>query len=182
MVAAAAAMSCTLAHSRTEWYSWPPGEEVRRRQALRREDGAVGAAARDREPRLDAGAPDRLERGVDDPRVLLDVRPHVAVRVAHLDLHVRAGLAHLDLTGELAQELHVLREELVVVIAGDEVDDGLLRVARDAARVDVALPRLGRLRRQRSPREARGRARRRASRRSRAFPSPCPDAPRARGS
>ena len=24
MVAAAAAMSCTLAHSRTEWYSWPP--------------------------------------------------------------------------------------------------------------------------------------------------------------
>ena len=44
----------------------------------------------------------------------------------------------------------MLGEELVVVIAGDEVDDGLLRVSRDAARVDVALPRLGRLRRQRA--------------------------------
>ena len=34
----------------------------------------------------------------------------------------------------------MLREELVVVIAGDEVDDRLLGVARDAMRMDVALP------------------------------------------
>src|SRR6476659_3016245 len=52
-------------------------EEVRRRQTLRREHGSVGASARDREPGLDPGAADRLERSVHDPRILLDERPHV---------------------------------------------------------------------------------------------------------
>ena len=46
----------------------PAGEEVRRRQSLRREHGAVRPAAGDRKARLDTGPPDRLERRVDDAR------------------------------------------------------------------------------------------------------------------
>src|SRR5262245_40457538 len=48
------------------------GEEIRRREALCRQDGAVRSAARDGEARLHAGPTDRLERRVDDARVLLD--------------------------------------------------------------------------------------------------------------
>ena len=126
----------------------PAREEVRRRKSLRGEHGAVRSAPRDREPRLDAGAPDRLERGLDDTRVLLDEGAHVAVRVAHLDLDVCTRLTHLDLLGELLEELDVLCEKRVVVIARDEVDDRLFRVAGDAMRMDVALAAFGRLGRQ----------------------------------
>ena len=98
------------------------GEEVRGRQTLRREHGAVRPAAGDRELRLDACAPDRLERRFDDARILLDVRAHVAIGIAHLDVDVRARLLLREPVRELAQELDVLLEQRVVVVARDEVD------------------------------------------------------------
>src|SRR6188472_952915 len=128
-------------------------EEVRRREAASRELRAVRPAPRDRHARLDARAADRLERGLDNAGVLLDERPHVAVRMLDLDLDLRARLAYLHLTRERLQELEMLREQLVVVVARDEVDDRLLSAAGDAVRVDVALAALCRLRREPSLRK-----------------------------
>src|SRR5262245_9129039 len=81
------------------------GEQVRGRQALGRQDRAVRAAPCDREPWLDAGAPNRLQRSLDNARVLLDERAHVPIRVSHLDVDLRARLTSLDLPGEVAQEV-----------------------------------------------------------------------------
>src|SRR5262245_17190506 len=121
------------------------GEEVRRRQALRREDGPVGASPRDGEPGLDPRPANRLERSVHDPGILLDERPHVAVRLAHLDVDLGARLAQLHVGGEAAQELQMLLEQRVVMVARDEVDDRLFGVARDAVWMDVPLAPLRRL-------------------------------------
>src|SRR6188472_2510484 len=86
-------------------------EQVRGRQPLGRQHGAVRAAACDREPGLDARTSNRLQRSLDHARVLLDERPHVPVRVLHLDVDLRARLTSLDLLGEITQELQMLLEE-----------------------------------------------------------------------
>src|SRR6187200_3296730 len=96
-------------------------EQVRGRQPLGRQHRAVRAAPCDREAGLDAGAANRLQRSLHDERVLLDERTHVSIRVSHLDVDLRARLASLDAAREIAQEVEVLLEERVVVIAGDEI-------------------------------------------------------------
>ncbi len=141
-------MSCTLAHSRTEWYSWPPVKRFGVGKALRGEHCAVRPSARDREPGLDARPADGLEGRLDHTRGLVDVRPHVAIRVPLLDLDVGARLACGDLGGKIAQKLDMRLEQIVVVVTRDEVDDRLFRASGDAVRVDVALPILRRLGRQ----------------------------------
>ena len=108
-------------------------------KTLRGEHRAVRPPARDREPGLDARPADGLERRLDHTRGLVDVRPHVAIRVPSLDLDVSARLACGDLGGEIAQKLDMRLEQLVVVITRDEVDDRLFRTSGDAVGMDVSL-------------------------------------------
>ena len=61
-------MSCTEAHSRTEWYSWPPVNRFGVGRPFCAQDGAVGAAADRLAHRLDPLRADRPLGDLDDLR------------------------------------------------------------------------------------------------------------------
>src|SRR3954447_15837951 len=103
-------MSCTEAHSRTEWYSWPPVNRfgVGRPIALSCEPsvpprigvrtGAIPPASSARPaPGPTAGGPDVGAR--------LQPVAHVRVLRPHLDLQPRARLGRDDLLGGAPQQL-----------------------------------------------------------------------------
>ena len=83
---------------------------------------------------------------VDDPRMLVDHRAHVAVGLLHLDRDPRTGLALLDLRRRgRCTSSRVPLEESVVVVADDQRDDGFLDRRGDARGMDESLAPLGRL-------------------------------------
>ena len=148
-------MSWTLAHSRREWYSEPPVKRlgVGRPRCERRAPSVP--------PRMivctgsTPSAAHGLHRGLDHLGVLVDHLAHVPVLLLLGDLDRRARLALANLVGEPADQRDVLGHLRRVVVADDEVDDGLLGAAGDLRGMDEALALLGRLRRERVPRQAR---------------------------
>ena len=131
----------------------PAGEEVRGREPLLREARAVGAAADDRVHRLDAGPPDRLLGDRDDLGVPVEHGSHVPVLLLDVERERRARLPPDDLGRQPPDEVDVLLEPFVVVVARDEPDRRLRRPAREAHRMDVPPRAPRRLGRERVPRE-----------------------------
>ena len=108
------------------------GREVRRRQSLRRQHRAVGAAADDLELRLQPGPARRLRRVLDRPRLLRDPVAHVPVLLAHVDLHLRLRVLALDLPADLAEQLRLHRQLRRVEVAEQTADLHLADAALDA--------------------------------------------------
>ena len=121
------------------------GEEVRRRQALLGQAGAVGAAADDAPHRLDARTPDRLLGRVDDLRVPVEDVAHVAVLPLDGERVRGSRLAADDLRDDAAHALDVLLELRVVVVAGDHPERRLRRGTGHPLGVHEALAPVGRL-------------------------------------
>src|SRR4029079_11509757 len=94
-----------------------PGEEVRRREAHRRQCRAVRAAADRGHLRLEPHTANGLLEVRDDLRVLLQRVAHVAVLDEGLDLDRAAVVRRGDLAGDGAQEVDVLVEEVVLEVA-----------------------------------------------------------------
>ena len=90
ITAAAAAMSCSEAHSRTEWYSWPPSKMFGVGRPICGEPRAVGAAADRFAQRLDALRPHRLLGGRHDLGIAFEVLAHVGVLPDHLEVELCA--------------------------------------------------------------------------------------------
>ena len=96
--------------------------------------------------RLDSCASDRRLGSRDDLGVTIEHAPHVSVLLLDLELERRLRLPLDDLRRELSNELHVLRELLVVVVAGDQHERRRRGVPEDPRRMDEPLAVLGRLR------------------------------------
>ncbi len=98
----------------------PAREEVRRREALLRQAGAVGAAPDDAVDGLDPRAPDRLLGGLDDLGMAVEHGAHVPVLLLDREREGGARLPPHDLRCDAPHELDVPLELLVVVVAGDQ--------------------------------------------------------------
>src|SRR6476469_427626 len=114
----------------------PAREEVRRRQALLGQPGAVRAAPYQCPLRLQADAADRLERTVDDLGSLVELVAHVAVLDLLGVLDSRARLARRYIAEDLAKQRDVLLEERVVVVPQDDAQLADRGVACDLVDVD----------------------------------------------
>jgi len=101
-------------------------EDVRRRQALRAQDRAVGAAADRLADDLEALGADRLLSLRHRLREGVDVLAHVRVLRRDRDLDARAGVAGGDLLGGLLEQRRV------------GVELGVVEVARDRAQLHPA--------------------------------------------
>ena len=153
-MAAEAAISCSEAHSRTEWYSWPPSKMlgVGKPRALSCEPSVpprIGSRAR-----LDALGAHRLGGGLDDARLRLQMAPHVAVLLPDLDLEPRPRLGVDDLVRQSLEQRDVLVEELVVEVADDRSESGPATAVPSSTYgwMNPSRP-LGRLRRERVERQ-----------------------------
>ena len=151
MTAAAAAMSCNEAHSRTEWYACPPVKMfgVGRPIALSREPSVP--------PRIGSrsgwrpSARERRDRVLDHLRERLEVRAHVRVLLDDVDRHRRARRrARPPPRAVRPHELGVAGELVVVEVAQDHPDARRAGVAGQLVDVDEALAARRRLGRQAS--------------------------------
>ena len=148
-VAAAAAMSLQrrpLAHRVVLVAS---GEHVRRRQTHLADSSEPSVPPRIGRPnRLDPLVADRLLGGRDDLGFWRDERFHVAVLLAHLEVHVRAGEGHQHLVGDDSQQRNVRLQQVIVEVAHDQPQFGARGVTLDQVRMHETLASRGRLGRQ----------------------------------
>ena len=121
-IAAAAAMSWTEAHSRTEWYSWPPVKMFGVGQPHLAQPRAVGAAADRAADRLDPLGSDRRLGGVGRPPAPRSRKRRMLRYCSRTSISRRArGSAADDLAARSARAGATWRSSSVVVeVAHDE--------------------------------------------------------------
>ena len=138
-------MSCTLIHSRTEWYSCPPVKTFGVGRPISVSTATVRAAADDSSF---GSTPARrvASSAASTTRGTLVVGPHVAV-LRRASMTLARGRVLRSRCASVARAPRLLLELLVVVVTGDEVDDRLLGAAGDP-RDERPLTLLGRLGRQ----------------------------------
>ena len=154
-IAAAAAMSWTDAHSRTEWYSCPPVKMF----------GVGSPISLSREPSVPPRIGLRIG-SIPSARIAasaaattsgtaLQVPAHVAVLVAHVELEPGARLGgRRPRSAVRSSSATWSLEQVVVEVAEDQPDLGLAGGPGQLVGVDEPLAVRGRLRRQRVGREA----------------------------